>query len=310
MSVIAGVRTRGTGGPPQVDAGPGPVPSDRDRSMTPGSANIDAHAGLGRDAEELVYEDLMDDDETLPKGIEEVPIPDDEAPAYTRHHMEAWMLVRNRQQNPVKRLLGIVQDESEGGVGTSRIIHPMSHFNLNLQIVSAIFVIYTGVATPAALAFEDPQGCGPLQFTFCADLVVEFFFVLEVCLQMMTGSFDEKGEYFDQISSVVVMYCRRPFLESFAFDFLTSMPLGWLELIIWLRQCDGSNGQLSGWALQVKTPVRILRPLRLLRLFRFVKVMRVWSVRGVAIPLRVQKLIGQSTWVHPTLSDFQLTLHD
>jgi hypothetical protein len=288
------MRTRAKGGAPQ--AGLAPASSDRDRSTLPGSGNS-GPSGVGQDAEEPVYEDLLENGETLPlpKGIEDVPIPEDEAPAYTRHHMEAWLLVRNRQRNPVKRVLGIVEDESEGGAGTSRLIHPMSRFNLNLQVVSAIFVIYTGVVTPAVLAFEDTQDCGPLPNHFYADLVVEFFFVLEICIQMVTGSFGEKGEYIDHIPSVVVMYCRRPFLESFAFDLLTSMPFGWLELLIWLRQCDDSSGQLSGWALQVKTPVRILRPLRLLRLFRFVKVMRLWSVRGVAVPLRVQRLIGKSS---------------
>ena len=136
------------------------------------------------------------------------------------------------------------------------------------------------------------QSVSPL--TNSHEQVVEFLFVFEICLQMMTGAFDVKGVYVDRVPTVILMYFRRPFLESFLFDLLTSVPFSWLELVLWLNQCKNGDGNLSGWALQIKAPVRILRPLRLLRLFRFVKVMRVWSQYGVAIPLRVQKMIGNS----------------
>jgi hypothetical protein len=121
---------------------------------------------------------------------------------------------------------------------------------------------------------------------------VEFFFVFEICLQMLTGAFNDKGVYVDHVPTVVMMYFRRPWLDGFAFDVITSVPFSWLELVLWLRQCGSGDGKLSGWALQMKAPLRMLRPLRLLRLFRFVKVMRVWSQYGVAVPLRVQKMIG------------------
>lgn len=124
------------------------------------------------EAQEVAYTDLLnEEDRTLPDGIEDVPIADDEAPAYTRHHMEAWLLLHNRQTNRFKRFMGIVNDDGQGSAGTSKLIHPMSSLNLNVQLASAFCVIYTGVVTPAVLAFEEPQQCGPLQFTFYADLV-------------------------------------------------------------------------------------------------------------------------------------------
>ena len=66
------------------------------------------------------------------------------------------------------------------------------------------------------------QSVSPL--TNSHEQVVEFLFVFEICLQMMTGAFDVKGVYVDRVPTVILMYFRRPFLESFLFDLLTSVP--------------------------------------------------------------------------------------
>ena len=253
------------------------------------AALFQAHSAAGSKTSESHIHD--DDDESLPPGLEDVPTGQNEAPAYTRLHMEAWIALRDRQTNPVKRWLGLVEDPH--GVGSSSLVHPMSSFNHWLQLVSAIFVLYTGLVTPAVLAFENEgSSCSYLPFTVYADLVVETFFICEIGCHLITGTFNHKGVYVDSVKHVTMMYIRAPFLESFLFDVITSLPFSWFELGLWVENCKVQGAVVSDWTQQLKAPVRILRPLRLLRLFRFVKVMRVWSDHGMAVPLRVQKLIG------------------
>ena len=39
-------------------------------------------------------------------------------------------------------------------MGASAVIHPMSSFNMYMQLTSSFLVLYTGVSTPAVLAFQ------------------------------------------------------------------------------------------------------------------------------------------------------------
>jgi len=37
------------------------------------------------------------------------------------------------------------------------------------------------------------------------------------------------------------MYLRRPFLESFWFDFSTALPFTWLELVLYIEECTNRS---------------------------------------------------------------------
>jgi len=89
--------------------------------------------------------------------MRQVPPVSSGAAIQQQKHMQAWV---NQEQpkNPILRFLGI-QKKDERGEGGSSLIHPMSPFNIYIQMASCLLVVYSGVETPWVLAFQDVGVC-------------------------------------------------------------------------------------------------------------------------------------------------------
>jgi hypothetical protein len=232
-------------------------------------SNLSVDDNEDEDADAEVESFASDDDEYDPLDDIQVKVPAVSGQSISMQNQRAvqdW-LNRKPERNPIYRFMGISRAEQKH-MGASRVIHPLSHLNLSVQMLSCVLVIYTGIETPAVLAFKTLEDC-EWPVTNTIDLMIEVFFAFEIGLQFFTGAFDAQGTYVENLRQLASMYIRRTFFESFAFDFLTALPFTWLELVLYAAECSQPDSHPSKWAQQIKVPIRILRPFRLLKVLHF-----------------------------------------
>ncbi|EKX37596.1 hypothetical protein GUITHDRAFT_144874 [Guillardia theta CCMP2712] len=97
--------------------------------------------------------------------------------------------------------------------------------------------------------------------TLYFDVFVDSFFLLEILLNFVTGTFIH-NEYVDDLGRVLLSYVQR----SLFFDLITSIPASYVELAT-LKACErgGTGGDQSFRLVRMLKPVRLLKILRTFR---------------------------------------------
>ena len=122
-------------------------------------------------------------------------------------------------------IFGIGPERRATGKPKSRLIYPLSPFGIGWVSLTAIFLAYTAIATPAMISLHwlDPQ-CSTIP-TLPFDAALDCFFILDICLNFGTGVY-AGGVYYDRRRAVALMYLK----GSFLFDLVTSFPVSFFEL--------------------------------------------------------------------------------
>ena len=167
-----------------------------------------------------------------------------------------------------KRIFGIGPDNSH--LPASRLIHPFSPFGIAWMLMTAFFLAYTAVITPPVIAFhwlDKPCVTVP---TLPMDVVVDVFFLCDICLSFFTGRLIG-GEYDDEWKSIVKAYI---YGGGFAFDVLTSFPVSFFELSV-AQACGKADKSLDDGTTSVDSGqlrlIRVLKPLRFMKIIRILK---------------------------------------
>ena len=122
-------------------------------------------------------------------------------------------------------IFGIGPERRATGKPKSRLIYPLSPFGIGWVSLTAIFLAYTAIATPAMISLHwlDPQ-CSTIP-TLPFDAALDCFFILDIFLNFGTGVY-AGGVYYDRRRAVALMYLK----GSFLFDLVTSFPVSFFEL--------------------------------------------------------------------------------
>ena len=108
--------------------------------------------GHDEDAASVSSEDSAGSEGRLAQRIKVPPLSSHGTSVKQRKHVSEW-LKQTPDSNPIYRCLGISRSGNHT-MGASAVIHPMSSFNMYMQLTSSFLVLYTGVSTPAVLAFQ------------------------------------------------------------------------------------------------------------------------------------------------------------
>ena len=142
--------------------------------------------GHDEDAASVSSEDSAGSEGRLAQRIKVPPLSSHGTSVKQRKHVSEW-LKQTPDSNPIYRCLGISRSgnhtmgasanlslcvcvcvcvcvrihidihicrSGNHTMGASAVIHPMSSFNMYMQLTSSFLVLYTGVSTPAVLAFQ------------------------------------------------------------------------------------------------------------------------------------------------------------
>uniref|UniRef100_A0A7S0M6N4 Cyclic nucleotide-binding domain-containing protein n=1 Tax=Cryptomonas curvata TaxID=233186 RepID=A0A7S0M6N4_9CRYP len=150
------------------------------------------------------------------------------------------------------------------------------------------------------------------------DMLVDLFFMLEICYRCLLVGRYRGGRYCDDFRMVARSYLASP--TSFWFDAATSIPVSWLD---WgLEQTCGGQSMQSVRAVRMLRPFKLIRILKLLRIDSNRVIERVHEASPVAFKL-IKILVAMAAAVHmaacaswraqkelnPELKDYLATFH-
>ena len=153
-------------------------------------------------------------------------------------------------------IFGIGPERRATGKPKSRLIYPLSPFGIGWVSLTAIFLAYTAIATPAMISLHwlDPQ-CSTIP-TLPFDAALDCFFILDICLNFGTGVY-AGGVYYDRRRAVALMYLK----GSFLFDLVTSFPVSFFELsaaaVCARAQVSDIYGTIHVYTLELELDTRI-----------------------------------------------------
>jgi hypothetical protein len=159
-----------------------------------------------------------------------------------------------------------------------------------VHLFSALLDVWCFFEMPVLIAYYwSAPPCFKPKSLEC-DMAVEIFFLLEVLLGFLVGSYDTNGVYTTTYAQVATKYVKSGQLF---FELITSAPITWVEWILVFRPgCDSDSEAFS----LIKTPLRLLRPLRLLKVAKMLRIFRVLQTKTIGFHHRLhlcqQKLLG------------------
>ena len=152
------------------------------------------------------------------------------------------------------------------------MVNPEGSFRRGWDMVVGLLLVYTALALPYRVAFEDSTPLGWM----IIDGIMDCFFVADIVLNFLTG-FREKKE-----GGKIVMSCRRSALHYvkgwFLIDLLSTLPFQLIELATESTQSYNKLLRLA----------RLPRLYRLLRIFKCVRIMRRSAFRKCFACLRIK----------------------
>jgi len=176
----------------------------------------------------------------------------------------------------VKFFFGIGEEHAVSGQPESRLIYPLSYFSIGWLSITALFLAYTAVVTPAMISFHwlDPE-CAIVQ-TLIFDCILDCFFLIDILLTFNTGVVS-MGDYIDNRRVVTLMYLKSDFL----FDCVTSIPVSFFELAA-EAACAKADGSGAGADGNLRF-IRAIKPLRWLKIARVMKVGKAGPVANLLL---------------------------
>ena len=188
----------------------------------------------------------------------------------------------------MKFLFGIGEEHALSGQPESRLIYPLSYFSIVWLTVTAMFLAYTAVVTPAMISFHwlDPN-CAIVP-TLRFDCILDCFFLIDILITFNTGVMS-MGDYIDNRREVTLMYLKSDFL----FDCVTSIPVSFFELVAEAAcaEADGSGTSADG-NLRF---IRAIKPLRWLKIARVMKVGKAGPIANLLMDhFRIAPMTGKT----------------
>lgn len=177
----------------------------------------------------------------------------------------------------VKRIFGI--GPCDGTVEASQLVHPHSNFHVSWISLTACFLLYTAIVTPAVISFHWLDGECEIVPTLPFDCVLDTFFLVDILYSMCCVGVYVQGQYIDDPR----MTARAYLTGSFAFDLLTSVPVSYVELMA-ANACVGvdaadpaDGGGVDRGSAVDSQQLRFIRAMKPLRWFKLARVMKLKS---------------------------------
>ena len=160
------------------------------------------------------------------------------------------------------------------------VVMPWDRRKVGWDIASSLLTTYSSIVVPYRLAFlgehmcamfdgvgDDDSGCGTIIF----DTLVDFFFLVDICLSFVTAVLPPVGEAVVRPRDIARHYV----LGFFFLDLASALPLQLLAMLAVSRTSSAdSSGDGGDDSSTLAASLELLRLLRLLRLARLLKLLR------------------------------------
>jgi Ca2+-binding EF-hand superfamily protein len=233
------------------------------------SAAAGAAATVGTENEQATGEER----ETGEKKEEHNGITGERRPA--RNGKELWsflaprlsvLVTLQKQWGRVSDLYGTGGSMFESNALPESLYDPDSDFAKWWDILQFAALLYIVFVTPMRIGFAEEVPL--LSAAFCADAIVDVYFIIDIYLNFNTALWLENGTLETNSRAV-----RKRYLKGwFALDFLSSFPISYLLLIGRLLAGD-TRGERDGYQ-------RLLRLSKVMRLSRFRRVVKKYEDNG------------------------------
>ena len=148
--------------------------------------------------------------------------------------------------------------QSPHAVGTKvEVLDPNAPFRRIWDGVQVVFLIYVSVFVPFRVCFDVPPE--PWHWDFCFDILVDFFFLVDVALSFFTGYARAPDGHTEWRRTLVIRHYLRGW---FIIDLLSVLPVNYVVIAF-----DDSKGNVGAF--------RLLRFTKLLKLLRLMRVKRI-----------------------------------
>ena len=139
-----------------------------------------------------------------------------------------------------------------------RVISPTSNFRGNWDLVQALLLFYIAGMLPYRIGFGHDVVLW--SFWFWLDLIIDVYFVCDLCLNFRTAVITADGELLYMPKDIAKSYLK----GWLPVDFVACMPFGYIPYIV--GESEGGSGNKA---------TRMLRMFRLLKLLRLVRIKRI-----------------------------------
>ena len=199
--------------------------------------------------------------------------------AYVKHHLGSREKRRILRKELVATVFGIQESKAVDGGEGSRLIHPASPFHTCIETLCVALLISTILIVPLELSFwiKDDM-CAPSP-TRGFNMAVDAFFLFDSLYRFAVGAVLPGGVYVDDPREVARLYLGSP--GGFWFNFLTSIPFGWIDWALTVAACSPSSPDGGGHAgagySQHMAFARAVKPVRALKLVRLLRMSAIWG---------------------------------